>query len=103
MWNVLVTEKFVVLCSVFYYFIAYHFSIIRSSLTSHRIMLCSFTKSWGCPKNKKFMTWTLQWIGESELFATFEQVFEHDVQGVKGKKKLPSYCFYKINKNIKKY
>jgi hypothetical protein len=32
------------------------------------------------------MTWTLQRIGESKLFATFEQVFERDVQGVKEKK-----------------
>jgi len=31
------------------------------------------------------VTWTLQWIGESELFATFEQAVEHDVQGVKKK------------------
>ena len=46
------------------------------------------------------MTWTLQWICESKLFVTFEQVFEHDVQ-VKEKKKVPSHCFYKIKKNIK--
>jgi hypothetical protein len=52
MWNVLVIEEFVVICRVFYYYIAYHFSIIHSSLTSCKFMLCSFAKSWGCPKNK---------------------------------------------------
>jgi len=45
-WNVLVTEEFVVLFRVFY-----HFSIIDSSLTSCKFMLCSFAKSQGCPKN----------------------------------------------------
>jgi len=52
MWNVLVIEEFVVLCSVFDYLIAYHFSIMHSSLTSCRFMLCSFAQSQGCPKNK---------------------------------------------------
>jgi hypothetical protein len=46
------------------------------------------------------MTQTLQWIGKSELFATFEQVFEHDVQGVKDKKmKLPSHCLQNKGKH----
>jgi hypothetical protein len=45
------------------------------------------------------MTQTLQWLRESKLFATFELIFEHDVQGVKDKKykKLPAHCFYKKN------
>jgi len=38
----------------------------------------------GLSQEQKYMTWSLQWIGESKLFATFEQVFEHDVQGVGG-------------------
>jgi hypothetical protein len=47
------------------------------------------------------MTRALQWIGESKLFATFEQIFEHDVQGDKNSKKLPLQCFYKREKNSK--
>ena len=90
MWNVLVIEEFVVFCRVFYYFIAYHFSITHSSLTSCKFMFCIFAKSRGCPKNKNTLL-----TGESNLFATFEQVFEHDVQGFKDDKwkKLPSHCF----------
>jgi hypothetical protein len=46
------------------------------------------------------MTQTLQWIGKSELFATFEQVFERDVQGVRGNKmKLPSLCLQNKGKH----
>jgi hypothetical protein len=50
------------------------------------------------------MSRTLQWIGESKLFTISEQVFEHDVQGVKDKKQktLPSQCFYKGKKNTTK-
>jgi len=38
-WNVLVIEQFVVLGRMFYYFIAYHFSTVYSSLTSCKFML----------------------------------------------------------------
>jgi len=39
MWIVLVIEEFVVLCMVFYYFIAYRFSTTHSSLTSYSTVL----------------------------------------------------------------
>jgi hypothetical protein len=93
MWKVLVGEEFIVLGMVFYYFIACHFSITRSSLTFCRFILHSFAKSQGFPKIKKYITWTLQWICESELFTTFEQILEQ--------KKLPSHSFYKGKKNTK--
>jgi len=51
------------------------------------------------------MTQTLQWIGESKLFANFEQIFEHDVQGVKIKNKRNYHHIVstKDKKHLKKY
>jgi hypothetical protein len=50
------------------------------------------------------MTRTLQWRGESKLFTAYEQVFKHDVQGFKEKKKSYHHTVsVKERKNSKKY
>ena len=62
---------------------------MQSSLAPRGVILPGFANSLDRPKNKNAShTWSLQWIGERQLFDNSNGSFglPHDIRGVEGKK-----------------